>query len=277
MDLASIPFVQARYWSPGSGTPKLLVIHSMECPIQDGRASQVAHWFAGPTSPKASAHYMVDPSEVWCGVQPPNVAWHVGSANTYQGQPSIGIEQTGYAYKSDWYGPLALQQLDLLVDLVASLCDRWGIPRTWLDVAALNRGESGISTHGLCSAAGIGTDHTDPGPNWPVEEFMRRLNGASKKGKGKKMFDFVLAKDEKVVLFGIGFGCVAHRWQGAPNGGFGPWTPLHDGQPFPVTELTATRNADGRLDLMAWDDNGNVCYRTQATVGGSWRPWRLEL
>jgi N-acetyl-anhydromuramyl-L-alanine amidase AmpD len=175
MDLDAIPFIQAKYWTPAAGTPKLIVIHSMECPVETGRASQVAHWFAGPTSPRASAHYMVDPEAVWCGVQPPNIAWHVGAANQYQGAASIGIEQTGYAYSTDWWEPLALEQLDLLVDLVGSLCDRYGIPRQWLGVAELQAGLSGISTHGLCTAAGLGTDHTDPGPNWPVDEFMRRL------------------------------------------------------------------------------------------------------
>ena len=178
MDLDAIPYVAARNQSPASGQPRLIVIHSMECPVETGRASQVAHWFAGPTSPRASAHYMVDPAEVWCGVKPPATAWHVGSANTYRGGASIGIEQTGYAYSTDWWTPDALEQLDLLVDLVGSLCDRYDIPRRWLGVAELQAGEAGISTHGLCSAAGIGTDHTDPGPNWPVEEFMRRLVGA---------------------------------------------------------------------------------------------------
>jgi N-acetyl-anhydromuramyl-L-alanine amidase AmpD len=177
MNLDAIPYIAARYQSPASGAPRLIVIHSMECPVQTGRAQQVAQWFAGPTSPKASAHYMVDPGAVFCGVRPPATAWHVGSANTYAGGASIGIEQTGYAYSTDWWEPIALQQLDLLVDLVGSLCDRYGIPRRWLGVAELRAGEAGISTHGLCSSAGIGTDHTDPGPNWPADEFMRRLSG----------------------------------------------------------------------------------------------------
>jgi N-acetyl-anhydromuramyl-L-alanine amidase AmpD len=177
MNLDAIPYAAARYQSPASGQPRLVVIHSMECPVETGRARSVAQWFAGPTSPQASAHYMVDPGEVWCGVKPPATAWHVGSANTYSGGASIGIEQTGYAYSTDWWEPVALQQLDRIVDLAGSLCDRYQIPRRWLGVAELRAGQAGISTHGLCTAAGIGTDHTDPGPNWPVDEFMRRLVG----------------------------------------------------------------------------------------------------
>ena len=177
MDLDAIPYAAARNQSPASGTPRLIVIHSMECPVETGRARSVAQWFAGPTSPQASAHYMVDPGEVWCGVKPPAEAWHCGNANRYAGGASIGIEQTGYAYSTDWWTPIALQQLDLLVDLVGSLCDRYGIDRRWLSADELRAGVPGITTHGFLSSIGMGTDHTDPGPNWPVEEFMRRLTG----------------------------------------------------------------------------------------------------
>jgi hypothetical protein len=121
---------------------------------------------------------MVDPDSVFCGVQPPAEAWHCGNSNRYAGGASIGIEQTGYAaYDSEWRSPDGLRQLDLLADLVASLCDRWGIDRVWLSADQLRAGASGITTHGFLSSIGMGTDHTDPGPNWPVDEFMRRLSG----------------------------------------------------------------------------------------------------
>lgn len=180
MNLDAIPFAPARYQSPASGQPRLIVIHSMECPIEAGRARSVAQWFSGPSSPQASAHYMVDPAEVWCGVRPPAEAWHCGGANRYAGGASIGIEQTGYAaYDAEWLGsPEALAQLDRMVDLIGSLCDRYGIDRVWLSAEQLRAGASGITTHGFLSSIGMGTDHWDPGPNWPAQEFMRRLVGA---------------------------------------------------------------------------------------------------
>ena len=182
MNLDEIPYVAARNQSPATGASRLVVIHSMECPIETGRARSVATWFAGPSAPQASAHYMVDPGEVWCGVQPPAEAWHCGGANRYAGGASIGIEQTGYAaYDAEWLGsPEAQAQLDRLVDLVGSLCDRYDIPRQWLTAEQLRAGAPGITTHGFLSSIGMGTDHTDPGPNWPVEEFMRRLTGGSR-------------------------------------------------------------------------------------------------
>ena len=153
------------------------MIHSMECPIEQGRAESVARWFGGPTAPQASAHYMVDPGSVWCGVRPPAEAWHCGGANRYAGGASIGIEQTGYAaYDAEWRSPDGLRQLDLLADLTGSLCDRYGIDRVWLNADQLRAGVSGITTHGFLSSIGMGTDHTDPGPRWPVSDFMARLN-----------------------------------------------------------------------------------------------------
>lgn len=186
MNLDAIPVIRARNWTPRTGSPQLIVIHSMECPLERGRARSVANWFAGPTSPQASAHYMVDPGEVICGVVPPNEAWHVGGANTYLGSASIGIEQTGYARfgRDEWLTGDGSVQLDVLVDLVGSLCDRWGIPRVWLEADGLAYRRPGITSHRLCSESGIGTDHWDPGFNWPVDEFMRRLCGSKPKPSG---------------------------------------------------------------------------------------------
>lgn len=177
MDLDAIELVQAAHYTPASGTPRLIVIHSMECPMEAGRARSVATWFAGPSSPQASAHYLVDPSTTLCGVRPPNIAWHVGNANVYAGGPSIGIEQTGYARfsRAEWTSPDGLAQLDRIVELAAALCDRYGIPRQFCGADDLRAGRPGITTHGLATAAGIGTDHTDPGPNWPADLFLQKL------------------------------------------------------------------------------------------------------
>lgn len=189
MDLDSIEYIPSQHSSPSSGTPTLIVLHSMECPMEAGRARSVAQWFGGADSPQASAHYLVDPATTICGVRPPNIAWHVGNANWYSGGPSIGIEQTGYAAFSteEWTSPLGLAQLDRVVDLVTSLCDRYGIPKTWLGPNELQAGQHGISTHGIATAAGIGTDHTDPGPNWPVNVFMQKLNGPTSPKEDEEM------------------------------------------------------------------------------------------
>jgi hypothetical protein len=95
--------------------------------------------------------------------------------------------------------------------------------------------------------------------------------------KGRiKMFAFTTV-DKKIVQFGAVFGCVVHRWQSVDNGGFGPWTPLYGGQPFAVDSVDAVANADGRLDVVAWNSStSQTCYRTQDVKSGAWRDWRVE-
>lgn len=96
-------------------------------------------------------------------------------------------------------------------------------------------------------------------------------------GKRNKMYEYAKTTDGRIVLFGIGFGKVAHRWQTAPNGNFSGWVTLGDGQPFDVDSLTANTNLDGRFEIMAWNSQtGDVCYRTQ-NKDTSWRPWRTTL
>lgn len=91
-----------------------------------------------------------------------------------------------------------------------------------------------------------------------------------------QMFDLITKKDGCIVQFGMFFGQLSHRWQTTPNGGFGPWVPLNDGQPFPFEGVTAAQNKDGRFDLCCWNGTTNqVVYRTQ-NLNGSWRPWRFE-
>lgn len=99
----------------------------------------------------------------------------------------------------------------------------------------------------------------------------------SPSGKKSRMYEYAKTKDGRIVLFGIGFGKVAHRWQTQPNGDFSEWVTLGDGQPFVVDSLTANTNLDGRFEIMAWNSStGDVAYRTQ-NANGSWRPWRTTL
>lgn len=102
------------------------------------------------------------------------------------------------------------------------------------------------------------------------------ISAPSPTGRNKKLFDFIRNNANLIVQFGIGYGAVVHRWQSVPNGGFGGWVPLHDGQPFGVDGVSAVCNADNRIDLVAWNSATNeVCYRTQ-NADGSWRAWRVE-
>ena len=286
MNLDSIRFVPARNYTVGrKAAPTLIVIHDMEAGESSTTAENCASYFAGPNAPRASAHYSCDNDSTVCSVKPQDTAWHTGENRT--NDCGIGIEQAGYANQdyavgSGWGDEYSQAMIRTQVaPLCAALCEKYGIPVRFLDAAALQSGEfSGITSHGQISKAFVPGGHTDPGPNYPFDLLLQLIAEQSSPPvkKGKKMFQFTSTTDGRMVLFGIGYGQVTHRWQGAPNGGFGPWAVLNDGQPFAVDNLTVERNADGRFDIMAWNSaTGQTCFRTQNKPNGAWRAWRLEL
>lgn len=144
----------------------------------------------------------------------------------------------------------------------------------WLGTGTLDY--PGLACHGDVQA----WDRTDAWSTHPDRTtFDAGLISAiiqnSPKGK-TKMHDLVRKLDGCIVQFGLAFGQLSHRWQSQPNGGFGPWVPLNDGQPFPFEGISAAQNKDGRFDLVCWNASTNqVVYRTQ-NLNGSWRPWRFE-
>jgi len=144
----------------------------------------------------------------------------------------------------------------------------------WISTDTLNR--PGLACHGDVQP----WDRTDA---WSTHPDRTALDAGlvsailQNTPKGKpKMFDLITKKDGCIVQFGMFFGQLSHRWQNTPNGGFGPWVPLNDEQPFPFEGVTAAQNKDGRFDLCCWNSTSNqVVYRTQ-NLNGSWRPWRFE-
>jgi len=105
------PFIQAKHFTAGRNgkKPKIIVIHTMETPQSEGRANQVALWFAGSSAPQASAHYMVDDKEVVQSVKEADTAWAVD--DQMLNQESISIEHVFVS------APLIHQALYLTVTL----------------------------------------------------------------------------------------------------------------------------------------------------------------
>jgi len=175
-------FVQARNYSKASRTDvQLIVIHDMEYPERPTGAEWCADFFAGPSAPKASAHYSVDADSVVQSVLDKDVAWHTPGA--LHGRPgfindySIGVEHAGYAKQTadDWQDDFSTAMLELSAQLVAGLCQRFSIPVVKLTPADLQAGARGICGHDDCTkASGTGT-HWDPGPGFPWDWYMGRV------------------------------------------------------------------------------------------------------
>lgn len=165
------PFVQARNFTRvGGRTINLVVVHDMEAPETAKTAETVAAWFAGPTAPRASAHYCIDNDSIVQCVRDMDVAWHAPGAN----HDGIGLEHAGYARQSrnEWLDPFGTRMLALSAKLAADLCTKYQIPIRHLSAADLLRGERGITGHADVTQAYHRSTHTDPGGDFPWDTYL---------------------------------------------------------------------------------------------------------
>jgi N-acetyl-anhydromuramyl-L-alanine amidase AmpD len=171
------PFIKARNFTPSNRKSfDVVVIHTMECPEKSKAARAVANWFAGPSAPRASAHFCVDGDEVVQGVELRDIAWHAPGCNGV----GVGIELAGFAAQSEqeWADAYSAGELGLAAQLVAELCWMAGIEPRWLEPAdLLEPGARGITGHVQVNRAFHKSDHTDPGPHFPADLFVLDVLG----------------------------------------------------------------------------------------------------
>jgi hypothetical protein len=175
-----IPFIQAAQcgvlWPKKRSKIDLIVIHTMEAPEKPRTARNVAEWFAGKTSPQASANFCVDSNETIQCVRETDIAWHATGVNNN----GIGIEHAGYAAQTaiQWDDDYSKAVLERSAQLSAILCKRWSIPVVRVSVADLKTG----SARGICghvdatNAFSAGKGHQDPGQNFPYESYLARVS-----------------------------------------------------------------------------------------------------
>ena len=170
-------YVQARNYTPGRlRAPRLIIVHTVEGPETPGTAWSVAQWFAGPSAPQASAHFIVDPAEVVGCVHPTDTAWAAPGANA----DGLQIEHAGRAGQgaAGWADSASQAILRLSASLAASLADRYGIPVRHLTDAQLLAGEAGFVGHDQVSRVYRKSDHTDPGPTFPWGFYLQLVANA---------------------------------------------------------------------------------------------------
>ncbi|MGA4950450.1 N-acetylmuramoyl-L-alanine amidase [Streptomyces lydicamycinicus] len=176
--------IQARWFGAGRSTAiRVIVIHDMEAPEGPLTAENVSHWFSTmPASSKASAHVCVDNNSAVRCVGDGDRAWHAPGANS----DGLGLEIAGYARQSraEWLDDYSKGALEQAAKVTAGWCRKHGIPAKKLSVAELKAGMKGIVGHGDVSAAFGQTDHTDPGPNFPWDYFIGRVNALLGKPAG---------------------------------------------------------------------------------------------
>lgn len=127
------------------------------------------------------AHYFIDNLEVLQSTDTDQCVGHVGSA---QGNTrGISYEITGFNSwsRETWLVNVAWHQL---AAVIARDCKQFGIPVRLLSIdqmRAFSSSLKGFVTHDMCRRAWGGTDHTDPGPGFPMDHLMAlvsdQLNG----------------------------------------------------------------------------------------------------
>ncbi|MFC8089948.1 N-acetylmuramoyl-L-alanine amidase [Streptomyces sp. NPDC057301] len=108
-----------------------------------------------------SAHYVVrsaDGHTSQC-VREADIAWHAGDWE--HNRRSIGIEHEGWVDEPAYFTGV---MYETSARLTAAICTRYGIPKDREHI---------IGHHEV-----PGTDHTDPGPHWDWERYIRLVNAA---------------------------------------------------------------------------------------------------
>lgn len=173
----AIRFVRARWYtavSPGRHI-QYVVLHSMEAPEKGTTAESVAEYFR-TTDRKASAHYCIDSDSIVQSVQTKDVAW----AAPYANRNGVHLEHAGYARQSraDWldgYSTQMLKNSAYLSGLI--LCPKFAIPARFVNADGLRLGQrdtsvKGFTTHAEVSRAFNPSGHTDPGPEFPLDQYL---------------------------------------------------------------------------------------------------------
>ena len=177
--------IKAANFTPTSGRSiDLLVIHDMEAPEDLKTAENVANYFARPST-KASAHYNIDADSIVQCVLDRDVAWAAPGAN----HDGLQFEHAGYARQttSQWLDAYGRKMLfDQSAPLFARKCREHKIPPVFLRAPDLVSQKRGITTHWeVTRAFSNGRGHTDPGSNFPIQQFMLAIQDAYEKPRTK--------------------------------------------------------------------------------------------
>lgn len=158
----------AAHMSGANGRVKVLVIHDEEYPLSTSSAENIAGYFT-QSNAGGSAHYVIDSDSLQHCVPDSRQAWHAPpNAGT------LGWERDGYSSwnLSQWLQPGAQRTTCNVAASVAVRARDLGIPVVWLNAAQQRAGGWGITSHRERSWAYGQSDHTDPGPFFPVPTFM---------------------------------------------------------------------------------------------------------
>lgn len=162
-----------NYTRDSQGNPlitgkKYIVIHNTSNP-RDASAQDEAT-YAKRREDGTSSHFYADHIGI---IQSLDTDWRAQHVGSKQGNDhGISYEITGKnSYSRDWW--LTHVNWDLLTRSIAAACRNHRIEPQVLDIIQIKAGTvTGIITHDQARQAWGGTDHTDPGPGFPMDHLI---------------------------------------------------------------------------------------------------------
>ena len=174
MRVSGIPYVQGRNaFADADGTKFGIAIHNTS---NDGTAEDEAS-FAKRRTDNVSSHFYADDNSVIQSLDTDSKAGHAGS-NTGN-QNAVAVEITGFNgwSRQKWLDNVAWE---LLGSVLAQVCRHYGIAVRRASVAEMQASPKvrAFYSHDDMRRAWGGTDHTDPGPNFPWDRLFQAVNNA---------------------------------------------------------------------------------------------------
>lgn len=143
-----------------------IVLHDTEGSTAEG----AARWFENPAS-RGGAHFCIDGSHCFRTAAPTTIAY---AAYSPANELGLHFEQAGFArWTREQWMTLGRGTIERTAYRAAYWSKHLGIPLRWLTDAQLKVHKAGVTTHAQITRCFTG-DHTDPGPGYPRDVFMRR-------------------------------------------------------------------------------------------------------
>lgn len=133
--------------------------------------------FSKPLAKSRSCTFVVDTDSIVQCVPAHLTAYHCGHTGNMRFE---GVEFCGRANQTreQWLDALSLPMLCLAARLLASRCAANSIEPVFVDRTGLRAGLRGITTHAEISYAFGESKHWDPGPAFPLREFLDAVRAA---------------------------------------------------------------------------------------------------
>ncbi len=158
----------------GFAMPRYLTRNCPICGTNNKGAPICPQCFHPSKENKSSIHFNVDADSTTQSVHETDIANHAPGVNPI----SLGIELSGRSRQTpeEWDDVYSRTMLARAANLDAALAIRWAIPIVFVPAAGIIAKQRGITTHAEVAKAFPGkTNHTDPGPHFPMPRFIDQV------------------------------------------------------------------------------------------------------